>query len=88
MDREDVVGNCPHDIRKPWHFPVKAGNDHFSVFPIFQLLSLFDLRLDSGSEIIVDGPHHIDLMVPDLIYVRQRVLVDRMDECDGKFVPL
>lgn len=87
MDRKDMVGNRPHDVRKPWHFPVKARTI-ISPFPLFQLLPLFDLCLDSSSEIIVDGPHHIDPVVPDLIYVRQRVLVDGMDERDGKFVPL
>ena len=80
MDRECMVRDRTHDVRKIRHLLIKSGNDHLPVFIIRQCLPILELRLDARAKIVVDGADHIDFMVADLVDIRQRILIDRVDE--------
>lgn len=80
MDRECMVRDRIHDVLKDTASPYQIGNDHLPVFIIRQCLPILELRLDARAKIVVDGADHIDFMVADLVDIRQRILIDRVDE--------
>ena len=83
-----MVRDRAYDVREPWHLHIKSGNNHLSVFIDLQRLPVFDLRLDTGTEVVVDRADNVDLAVADLINIRQRILVYGMDKSYRKFIPL
>ena len=88
MDRECMVRDRTHDVRKIRHLLIKSGNDHLPVFIIRKRLPILDLCLHARAEIIVDRADHVDLVVADLVNVRQRILIYRVDERYRKLIPL
>ena len=85
---ECVVRDRTHDVRKIRHLLIKSGNDHLPVFIIRKRLPILDLCLHARAEIIVDRADHVDLVVADLVNVRQRILIYRVDERYRKLIPL
>ena len=68
-------------------FPCQTRKQPSPVFIIRKRLPILDLCLHARAEIIVDRADHVDLVVADLVNVRQRILIYRVDERYRKLIP-
>ena len=64
-------------------YGISLSNPEMTISPFSSYVSvspILELRLDARAKIVVDGADHIDFMVADLVDIRQRILIDRVDE--------